>query len=68
MIKKSTQIFLKPFSYGFNSNLYPLKFFRAKLPYVSAFFLAVTLMFTSLEGQAQYNLSVSFSDGFVVNG
>ena len=65
MIKKSTQIFLKPFANGFNSNFHPFNFFRAKLPYVSAFLLAVTLMLTSLEGQAQYNLSVSFNDGFV---
>jgi gliding motility-associated-like protein len=75
MIKKSAQIFLKPLCIGFN---YARQFFtdfetiafvrnviRSNVKFTSALFLASLLALTAFESQAQFNLSVSFSDGFV---
>ncbi len=75
MIKKSAQIFLKPMYAGFNytqqtfQHFEPLSYiekaFRSQVKLMTAFFMAVLLTLTVTESQAQFNLSVSFNDGFV---
>ncbi len=66
MNKKSTQIFLKPFKRGLNFAVQVFgKLANMNFRIAASLCLAAFLVSSTFESQAQYNLSVSFNDGFV---